>query len=418
MRSIFLLIFLAVSLNSISQLIPNEKLIPVDHRKKYLDSLVKMIGNKRIVAIGEDTHGTGDFYDLRAAITERLIREKGFTVVILENPHEDMMALQDSLNTVKLDTLMRRHLFAIYQSKQMRDFLTWFKKRSSKQKNLKLVGCDDSFRELLPRNMQLAAAKYNNDTLNKMCGEFILRGQLDRKQFYKKAGRNPNDSLPTEMAYMREAYQLADRIDSFCTGRGYNDSRLKELIFHAKTSYVYYERFALKQPVSRDGVMGERINFYAADPSAKVIVWAHSGHVARYAWLAEELGLMGATVARQYPKDYFSIGLSGGLGSYSYITNRFINDDHDFSDSLLNATLTAPADSSWNGQLLMTKPAAFLVDLHKLTPAEFTEWKKPRMMKMLGYGKQSGRDFYPVSLPELFDVLIFLKKTKHTTALF
>ncbi len=166
--------------------------------------------------------------------------------------------------------------------------------------------------------------------------------------------------------------------------------------------------------------MGRRINFHAADPAARIIVWAHSAHIARYAWLVNEVGLMGATIAKQYPKDYFSIGLSGGAGSYSYITTRMINADHDFKDTLFHANFLAPAAGSWNQQFNETKPAAFLVNFAKLSASERAEWEKPRTIKMLGYNKETSTDnnYYPVSLPQMFDALIFLKETHHTTALF
>src|SRR5438067_9254233 len=48
------------------------------------DGLLKLIGNARVVLIGEATHGTHDFYSERAAITKRLIAEKGFSVLAIE----------------------------------------------------------------------------------------------------------------------------------------------------------------------------------------------------------------------------------------------------------------------------------------------------------------------------------------------
>jgi erythromycin esterase-like protein len=417
MRSILFSLVMILTLSSTAQLIPTATITPIDKREKYLDSLVAMIGNKRIVAIGEDTHGTGDFYDLRAAITQRLIRQKGFTTVILENPHEDMMALQDQLAAGNLDTLMRKHLFEIYQSKEMRQFLVWFRKQAAKQKNLKLAGCDDSYRELLPQYLQQAVARYHDSSLNSMCRELLLRQTLSVKEFYQQTGRK--DSLPKFFNYMRDGYRLMERMDSFCTSKKINDPLVKELMFHAKTGFVYYERAAQKKPVSRDEIMGERINFHAADPSAKIIVWAHSAHIARYAWLEDEVGMMGATVVKQFPKDYFAIGLSGGTGSYSYINVRAINADHDFRDTLFHADYLPVAPGSWNQQLSTIKPAAFLVNFAKLSAFERVEWEKPRTIKMLGYNKEKGeQNYYPVSLPQMFDALIFVKETHHTTALF
>ena len=48
------------------------------------DPLLDLIGDARVVLLGEATHGTHEFYRERARITRRLIEEKGFTVVAVE----------------------------------------------------------------------------------------------------------------------------------------------------------------------------------------------------------------------------------------------------------------------------------------------------------------------------------------------
>jgi erythromycin esterase-like protein len=48
------------------------------------DPLINLIGETRLVLIGEASHGTHDFYRLRAQITKRLVREKGFTAIAVE----------------------------------------------------------------------------------------------------------------------------------------------------------------------------------------------------------------------------------------------------------------------------------------------------------------------------------------------
>lgn len=55
----------------------------VGEREDY-DPLLKMIGDARLVLIGEASHGTHEFYRERAQITKRLIKEKGFSAVAVE----------------------------------------------------------------------------------------------------------------------------------------------------------------------------------------------------------------------------------------------------------------------------------------------------------------------------------------------
>jgi erythromycin esterase-like protein len=49
-----------------------------------LDPLMAAIGGARLVLVGEASHGTHEFYQARARLTQRLIDEKGFTAVIVE----------------------------------------------------------------------------------------------------------------------------------------------------------------------------------------------------------------------------------------------------------------------------------------------------------------------------------------------
>ena len=58
------------------------------------DPLFDLIGEARVVLLGEASHGTHDFYHHRAQITERLIKEKGFTAVTVEADWPDAYRLR------------------------------------------------------------------------------------------------------------------------------------------------------------------------------------------------------------------------------------------------------------------------------------------------------------------------------------
>ena len=57
---------------------------PLTGESSDFDPLLNMIGDARFVLIGEASHGTHEFYRLRAEITKRLIAEKGFNAVAVE----------------------------------------------------------------------------------------------------------------------------------------------------------------------------------------------------------------------------------------------------------------------------------------------------------------------------------------------
>jgi erythromycin esterase-like protein len=53
------------------------------------DALLDLVGDARVVLLGEASHGTHEFYRERARITKRLIQERGFTAVAIEGDWPD-----------------------------------------------------------------------------------------------------------------------------------------------------------------------------------------------------------------------------------------------------------------------------------------------------------------------------------------
>ncbi|MES2217903.1 MAG: erythromycin esterase family protein [Pseudomonadota bacterium] len=75
----------------------NQKLInilndfaePIQENANQYSSILDKIGESRFVLIGEATHGTHEFYQARAKITEQLITQKGFMAVAIEGDWPD-----------------------------------------------------------------------------------------------------------------------------------------------------------------------------------------------------------------------------------------------------------------------------------------------------------------------------------------
>ena len=71
-------------------------------------ALKKAIGNRRIVALGESTHGSGTYYHLKSELVKYLHQEMGFEVLAMESGLGDTY-----LAYANVDTL---------SGKQLRDF--------------------------------------------------------------------------------------------------------------------------------------------------------------------------------------------------------------------------------------------------------------------------------------------------------
>ena len=62
-----------------------------------LDPLLERIGDARVVLLGEASHGTHEYYAWRAALTRRLIAEKGFAFVAVEGDWPDCYRVNASV---------------------------------------------------------------------------------------------------------------------------------------------------------------------------------------------------------------------------------------------------------------------------------------------------------------------------------
>lgn len=398
-------------LDQIKQNIIELKFATNEQIDKSLNSLMESIGDKKIVAIGEDTHGTSEYYRLREAITKRLITEKGFNVVVLENPYDDNEKLVEGVQKENLDTLMRRHLFSIYQTKEMKSFLNWYKSVDIVE-NVQFKGSDDSYwtlPNLLEEQLSSLGDKITKDLVEKLKNA----ANLTVEDF------NTKYSIPDQRASNSNhlgliTYETAIALEEYLGKKGLINKKLEEFFFNLKSTYVNYFNLINKKPIqSRDEIMAQRIRYLAKDPNSKIVVWAHNAHISNIVIIDGEIGLMGNNLKEEFGKNYHSIGMSSLEGNYSYIENQFINDDHSYNDRLLEAEIISSPDTSWEKILGGIGPSAFYFQTNRISEIGTIE-----NLKLLGYGQEKSTDYYKLSLLKMFDTVFFINSTTATKPLF
>ena len=59
-------------------------IVTIQQGEDGLSAVLEAVGDARVVLLGEATHGTHEFYRMRADITAALVEQKGFSVVAVE----------------------------------------------------------------------------------------------------------------------------------------------------------------------------------------------------------------------------------------------------------------------------------------------------------------------------------------------
>ena len=98
------------------------------------DSLLDLVGDAQVVLIGEASHGTQEFYEQRAAITRRLISERGFGAVLVEADWPDAYRIncfvRGASDDADAETALgdfRRFPAWMWRNTVVRDFVAWLR---------------------------------------------------------------------------------------------------------------------------------------------------------------------------------------------------------------------------------------------------------------------------------------------------
>jgi erythromycin esterase-like protein len=96
--------------------------------------LMQLIGDSRLVLLGEATHGTHEFYQARAEITKRLITEKGFVAVAVEADWPDAYRVNRYVRGINDDATARDALAGfkrfpiwMWRNTDVLDFIEWLR---------------------------------------------------------------------------------------------------------------------------------------------------------------------------------------------------------------------------------------------------------------------------------------------------
>src|SRR5689334_5198890 len=103
--------------------------VEAGHGFADMQPLKKMIGNARIVSLGEATHGTREFFQLKHRMLEFLASEMGFTIFSIEANMPEAYRLNDYVLNGNGDPakLIRGMYFWTWDTQEVLDMVLWMR---------------------------------------------------------------------------------------------------------------------------------------------------------------------------------------------------------------------------------------------------------------------------------------------------
>jgi erythromycin esterase len=277
-----------------------------------LRPLAAMVGEAQVVALGEATHGTREFFQLKHRVLEFLVSEMGFTVFAIEANWPESLAIDDYVLHGKGDPAQALGgLFYIWDTEEVLDMIEWmraFNADPAHRRKVRFFGFDMQFAGVARR----AVATYLDKVDARYASEMATR--LDGF---------PDDprraALAASTAALATARALVERLDAHRGDYVARSSR-EEWELVRQHAVILEQAAALadpRQPDDRDRAMADNIGWILAQqpPGTRMVVWGHNAHV-NY---GKERGVytpMGEYLRRKLGSGYMSIGFLFDQGAF------------------------------------------------------------------------------------------------------
>jgi erythromycin esterase-like protein len=296
--------------------------------------LIAQMAGKRVVAMGEGTHGTAEFYKFRFWLTRILMEEHGFDRLALENTYGDTYQLNQALrqrSAADLKPLMQKHLLAMWQNQEMAGVLTWMQDYNRTHRHrVELTGIDVNFATANAQLLQAGLAKVKSPAVQAATAQLLTSAQYNDNYWYKLSDKSFKRNRAEWLANGSAGYKAAETlVQALPTTR--LPRRQREVLAGAAKNArlgfdMFYQYEAFKRNASRDSAFAEMTRFVAG-ANRKVIVWAHNAHVARTVAAADDSngGGTGDFLERMFPGQYFVLATGTAGGTFAATTQTFIS---------------------------------------------------------------------------------------------
>jgi erythromycin esterase-like protein len=313
---------------------------PLHGMPSDFDPLMRRIGNARFVLIGEASHGTHEFYRIRAELTKRLIREKGFTAIAVEADWPDAYRVnrfvRGRAGVDANDALdgFRRFPQWMWRNADVLDFVGWLRAHNDSlfgpQRPVGFYGLDlyslhasieavlSYLRIVDPEAARRAQARYA--CFDHVGSDVHWYGTAARLGLTPSCEREVVAQL-VELQRAAAAYARSDgRVDPDALFYAEQNARV------VRNAEAYY-RTAVTGGVEswnlRDRHMAETLELLAehlthGGEPGRIVVWAHNSHLGDAAWTG--LGTegevnVGQLVREQHPRDTMLVGFTTFSGT-------------------------------------------------------------------------------------------------------
>ncbi|MEI9957306.1 MAG: erythromycin esterase family protein [Ferruginibacter sp.] len=327
----------------------NKNTIPIDFVKAGngfgdIEPLNALVGNARIVALGECTHGSSEVFSMKHRMLEFLVKEKGFTIFSIEANMPEAYSLNEYIINGKGDAkkLLSGMYFWTWYTQEVLDMIEWMKTYNETAVNkIMFTGFDMQ----IPKIALINVRKYLE--MNK---PQLLNAINEYDSLYKTGGSIKNFWKKKSKRLIEITQTITDSLN------GMPDSKEKRWILQ-NIKILAQNAGLFGKESYRDECMAANAKWILDEnPNAKMVLWAHNEHIRK---MKNKFGVerMGSWLANWYGNQFIAIGFATEEGTYTAVGK----DNHVDSANVL----TPSKKGSCEYILKQANAANFIIDLRK-----------------------------------------------------
>lgn len=377
----------------------------------------RIVGDARIIGLGESTHGTSEFFTEKHRLVKHLVERRGVRVFALEANQRAVSALDRYVREGVGSAREALHaLYAVWNTEEMLGLIEWLRvyNRAHPQAPVHVVGYDmQDQRE--PSDSLLAYLDRHDAPLRARVAALSEAYRAERSFAVPQAPDSLRARWLTD-ADTIVALVRARRAHWLAAARTATDSTRVEWALHDADLYRQAARLnaSLASP-DRDSLMAANLvwTMRTLHPDARAVVWAHDMHVSHGGDRQRSFNAgaqMGAVLKHAYRMDYRAISLLTRRGQYTGTRS--------FTDYRMMAADAFPAPEGSVEAVLASLPRPLqargvIVDLRVREDDPAGRWLwAPRPLRSIGYMVYDYGFEIAAIMPLEFDGVILIDETR------
>jgi len=365
-----------------------------------LAPLQKIVGNARIVGLGEGTHGTSEFFRMKSRIISYLARNMGFTIFAIEaNMPEAYQMNNYVVNGVgDPQQLLTGMYFWTWNTQEVLDMVTWMRQFNlSGQGRIEFLGFDMQYAAVAMSNVTAFVSRVDPQTMATVAN------------YYQAMLPVPNEesglATPAQISAAANAAQAVVQLLQSKRDTYVLQQPAADVDWAIQNANIVYQALQDQQSgvTYRDQQMAANVEWIASqNPGARIVLWAHDAHIEKSS------GTMGGALAQYFGSGYVALGSFFNAGVCNAVN----------STSLGPNVAVESFPGSMEYVFHQTRIPRQILNLHLAQPTDpASSWLFGTFWdRMIGALAEPGFSL-DSALTEEFDAIVFFDQTTPSTLL-